>query len=45
MDTLLWETTPQTVLMVEPGICSQNELVGRALFIYYPFTKRWGLSK
>lgn len=26
------------------GFVPENELVGRALFIYYPFTKRWGLS-
>jgi len=27
------------------GFVPENELIGRALFIYYPFTKRWGLSK
>ena len=27
------------------GFVPENELVGRALFIYYPFTKRWGLSE
>ncbi len=26
------------------GFVPENELVGRALFTYYPFTKRWGLS-
>lgn len=26
------------------GFVPENELVGRALFIYYPFTKRWGPS-
>ena len=26
------------------GFVPENELIGRALFIYYPFTKRWGLS-
>jgi len=26
------------------GFVPENELVGQALFIYYPFTKRWGLS-
>ena len=26
------------------GFVPENELVGRALFVYYPFTKRWGLS-
>ena len=26
------------------GFVPEHELVGRALFIYYPFTKRWGLS-
>jgi signal peptidase I len=27
------------------GFVPENELIGRALFIYYPFTKRWGPSK
>lgn len=27
------------------GFVPENELIGRALFIYYPFTKRWGISK
>ena len=26
------------------GFIPENELIGRALFIYYPFTKRWGLN-
>ena len=26
------------------GFVPENELVGRALFVYYPFTKRWGPS-
>ena len=26
------------------GFVPEDELIGRALFIYYPFTKRWGLS-
>ena len=26
------------------GFVPEDELVGRALFIYYPFTQRWGLS-
>jgi len=26
------------------GFIPENELIGRALFVYYPFTKRWGLS-
>ncbi|MDG1173443.1 MAG: signal peptidase I [Opitutales bacterium] len=27
------------------GFVPEHELVGRALFVYYPFTKRWGPSK
>ena len=27
------------------GFVPENELVGRALFVYYPFTQRWGLSE
>lgn len=27
------------------GALPQKELVGRAVFIYYPFTSRWGFSK
>jgi signal peptidase I len=27
------------------GGIPQDQLVGRAVFIYYPFTERWGLSK
>jgi len=26
------------------GFVPENELIGRALIIYYPFTKRWGFS-
>ena len=26
------------------GFVPENEIIGRALFVYYPFTKRWGLS-
>lgn len=27
------------------GYVPESEMVGRALFIYHPFTKRWGLAK
>ncbi len=27
------------------GFVPKEEMVGKALFIYYPFTKRWGISK
>ena len=27
------------------GFVPENEMIGRALFVYYPFTKRWGLSE
>ncbi len=27
------------------GFVPEHELVGRAFLVYYPFTKRWGLSK
>ena len=27
------------------GFVPEQQLVGRALFVYYPFTKRWGISK
>ena len=27
------------------GFVPKNAVIGRAVFIYYPFTKRWGLSK
>ena len=27
------------------GTVSKGAVVGKACFIYYPFTKRWGLSK
>jgi signal peptidase I len=26
------------------GFVPENELIGRALFVYYPFTNRWGLK-
>jgi len=26
------------------GFVPEDELIGRALFVYYPFTKRWGLK-
>ena len=26
------------------GFVPENELIGRALLVYYPFTKRWGPS-
>jgi signal peptidase I len=26
------------------GFVPENEIIGRALIVYYPFTKRWGLS-
>ena len=26
------------------GFVPENEIIGRALFVYYPFTRRWGLS-
>ena len=26
------------------GFVPENEIIGRALLVYYPFTKRWGLS-
>ncbi len=36
------EADPQT----EPwGFVPEKEVIGKALFIYYPFTKRWGLGK
>jgi signal peptidase I len=27
------------------GFVPQESVIGRAIFIYYPFTKRWGLSE
>ena len=27
------------------GFVPENEIIGKALFVYYPFTKRWGLSE
>ncbi len=33
LDSRFWGTVPE------------QEVVGRALFIYYPFTKRWGFTK
>ena len=26
------------------GFVPDNEIIGRALLVYYPFTKRWGFS-
>ena len=27
------------------GVVNKEAVIGKAFFIYYPFTKRWGLSK
>jgi signal peptidase I len=27
------------------GFVPENEIIGKALFVYYPFTKRWGFSE
>ena len=27
------------------GFVPENEIIGKALFVYYPFTKRWGISE
>ena len=27
------------------GLVPEKEVIGRAFFIFYPFTKRWGMAK